>query len=129
MRNLSQASPFKQQGASPIVVISFIAMAAVILSVAFKIYPVMFENWQIEAVVDSFEQEKDLDSINVREVSRRFQARLQTNNVRDFKMKDNVFITMEDGTLTIHVDYEARVPIYRNIDAIVVLEKTLEKNY
>lgn len=129
MRNSPHASPFKQKGASPIVVISFLAMAAVILTVAFKIYPLMFESWQIEAVVDSFEEEKDLDSINVREVSRRFQARLQTNNVRDFKMKDNVFISMEDSTLTIEVDYEFRVNIYRNIDAILVLNKTLEKRF
>lgn len=117
----------KQTGASSLSVIVFLAMAMVILTIAFKLYPVFYEHWQIQNIVESFHDETDLKELPVKEISRRFETRLLTNNVRDFNFKDSVKITTIDGTLKIVVDYEVRVPIYKNIDAIVSFDESLEK--
>jgi hypothetical protein len=120
-------NPKKQKGASTPLVILFIAMAMIILTVAFKLYPVFYENWQLQHVVESFQDEVDLKDLSLKEIRRRFDTRLLTNNVRDFNADNNVSITKNDGTLNILVQYEVRVPIYKNIDAIVSFEETLEK--
>lgn len=117
----------KQTGASSIAVILFIAMAMVILTIAFKLYPVFYEHWQIKNVVESFYDETDLKELTVKEINRRFENRLLTNNVRDFNPKESLSITTNDGTLRILVQYEVRVPMYKNIDAMVSFEESLEK--
>ncbi len=129
MQGFQPYSSRSQRGASALSIIVILGMAAVILTIAFKLYPAFYENWQIELVVDSFEDERGLDELSVNDIERNFQKRLTTNNVRDFKMKDNVEITMEDDTLYIDVDYEVRIPMYSNVDAIVSFQKSLEKRY
>jgi len=117
----------KQQGASTPLVILFVAMLMTILTVAFKLYPVFYENWQLQHVVESFQDEADLKDTSVNEIRSRFEKRLLTNNVRDFNADDNLSITKADGTLSIFVEYEVRVPIYKNIDAVVSFEESFEK--
>ncbi len=117
----------KQQGASMPLVILFVGMAMIILTIAFKLYPAFYENWQLKHVIESFHDESDLREITLKEIKRRFETRLLTNNVRDFNTNDNLTISVAEGTLSIYVEYEVRVPIYKNIDAIVSFEESLEK--
>lgn len=117
----------KQKGASTPLVILFVAMAMSILTVAFKLYPVFYENWQLQHVVESFQDETDLKEVTVNEIRSRFEKRMLTNNVRDFDANENLSVSKADGTLSIFVEYEVRVPIYKNIDAVVSFEESLEK--
>ena len=117
----------KQQGASMPVVILFIAMAMIVLTIAFKLYPSFYENWQLKQVVESFDDESGLQYLSVKELRSRFDKRLLTNNVRNFNSKESLTITKNEDTLSIYVEYEVRVPIYENIDAIVSFEESLEK--
>ena len=117
----------KQQGASTPVVILFVAMAMIVLTIAFKLYPAFYENWQLQHVVESFNDEAGLQDLSIKEIKRRFDSRLLTNNVRDFNSADNLVLEKNEDTLFIYVEYEVRVPIYDNIDAIVSFEESLEK--
>jgi len=119
----------KQTGASAPLVLIILGMAAVMLTIAFKLYPPIFENWQVEAVVSSFEDDNELEELTVSEIQKRFTKRLAMNNVRDFNAAEGLFITKDDDLITIEVSYEVRVPMYRNIDAVIKFEKLLEKNY
>jgi len=119
----------KQAGASAPIVMVFLGMTAVILTLAFKLYPPIFEHWQVESVVESFEEDNDVTEITEEEIKKRFSKRLVVNNVRNFKLKEWLFITKDDGLLTIEVNYEVRVPVYRNIDAIMTFEKVFEKKF
>lgn len=116
-----------QRGASAPLVLLFVVMAAIVLTIVFKLYPAFYENWQIQHVMESFQDEVDLKEAPVKEIQRRFENRLLTNNVRSFKTNENVAITKIDGTLTIYAEYEVRIPIYKNIDAVVRFEEILEK--
>lgn len=118
-----------QTGASAIIILICLGMAALILLAAFKLYPVYFDHWAIMSVADSFETEAGLEEMNEREVDKRFKLRLQTNNVRDFDYDDAVIVEMEDGLLSISIDYEKRVNLYSNIDAVVVFKEERLFNY
>lgn len=119
----------KQQGVSALFILVFLGLLALALLVSFKLYPAYYEHWQIESVIESFEEEKDLADLSVKEVIKRFQLRLQTNNVRNFDFDDSVFIDMEDGVLSIELDYEVRQNVYRNVDAVVIFKKQVEIKY
>lgn len=118
-----------QRGASAIIVLVCLGMAALILLTAFKLYPVYFDHWAIMSVADSFEAEPALEEMSERDVDKRFMLRLQTNNVRDFDYDDSVLVEMDEGLLSITVDYEKRVNIYNNIDAVVVFKEERLFNY
>lgn len=118
----------KQQGASTPMVVLFLGMAMIVLTIAFKLYPAYYEHWQLQNVISSFEDESDLGDLSVKEIERRFDSRLQVNNVRDFNSDENLTVLKQDGSLSIYVDYEVRIPIYDNIDAILTFEESLEKS-
>jgi len=126
---MSFTSLKKQTGASAPVLIIFLGMSAVILTLVFKLYPPIFEHWQVESVVESFEEDSDVTELSVSEIQKRFNKRLVINNVRNFKSNEWLFITKDDGLLTVEVNYEVRVPVYRNIDAIMTFEKAFEKKF
>lgn len=117
----------KQQGASMPLVVLFISMAMIVLTIGFKLYPAFYEHWQLQHVVASFDDESDLGDLSVKEIKRRFDSRLITNNVRDFDSNESLTILKQDGMLSIYVEYEVRIPIYDNIDALVSFEESLEK--
>lgn len=130
MRNfMSFKSLQNQTGTSTPIVMIILGMAAVILTLVFKLSPPIFEHWQVESVVESFEDDMDVTEISVTEIQKRFNKRLVINNVRNFKSNEWLFITKDDGLLTIEVSYEVRVPVYRNIDAIMTFEKAFEKKF
>tara|TARA_R110001592_G_scaffold138511_4_gene357690 strand:- start:79966 stop:80340 length:375 start_codon:yes stop_codon:yes gene_type:complete len=117
----------KQQGASTPLVLLFIAMAMIVLTIAFKLYPAFYEHWQVKQVLEGFDEETGLADLTVKEIKRNFEKRLLTNNVRDFNSNEGLTVVKQDGTLSIYVEYEVRIPIYENIDALVSFEESLEK--
>ena len=119
----------KQQGASMPLVALFIAMTMIVLTIAFKLYPAFYDHWQIKNVIEGFEHEAGLNETTAVELAKKFDKRLLTNNVRDFNSKESLIITKQDSILSIYVEYEVRIPIYKNIDAIVSFEESLEKTF
>lgn len=117
----------KQEGASLPVVVLFLGMVMIVLTIAFKLYPAFYEHWQVQAVMESFQDESGLEDMSVKEITRRFDSRLLTNNVRDLNTKDIVTITKHDGTLYIDVEYQVRIPMYKNIDALISFKEEMEK--
>tara|TARA_R110002072_G_scaffold89737_8_gene200973 strand:- start:26406 stop:26780 length:375 start_codon:yes stop_codon:yes gene_type:complete len=117
----------KQQGASTPVVILFVSMAMIVLTIAFKLYPAFYENWQLRQVLESFNDDLGIEDLSVKEIRARFDKRLLTNNVRDFNSDESITLVRDDDSFSIYVEYEVRVPIYDNIDAIVSFEESLEK--
>lgn len=117
----------KQQGASTPLVILFVAMAIIVLTIGFKLYPAFYEHWQVKNILQGFDEETGLADLSVNEIVQRFNKRTLTNNIRDFNSKESLIVTKKDGTLSMYIEYEVRVPIYENIDAIVSFEESLEK--
>lgn len=123
-KTLRQGS--KQRGASMILVLIVLAMAALCGLIGIKVYPIYFEHWQLQSVVKSFEEEPELSELGLSEIKRRFSTRMQTNNIRDIDFRETVSITEQDAVLSIVVEYESRVNVYKNMDAVIVFDETTE---
>ena len=126
-----QATPSQQRGASAIVILLFIAMAALILLVAFKLYPIYYDQWQVMSIAESFDGDPQVSDLSETEIEKRFQLRLTTNGIRDFDFDESVTVEKdsENSTLYITVAYERRTNLYKNIDAVVVFEELKEITY
>ncbi len=116
----------KQHGASMPATLIFVAMAAMFFLVGFKLYPAYFEHWQLQSVVESFENDPETGDLTVGEITKRFKVRMQTNNIREIDFKDAITIEKDGGVIYIYVDYESRINIYNNIDAVVTWDETTE---
>lgn len=116
----------KQRGASMPAILIFVAMAAMFFLVGFKLYPAYFEHWQLQSVVESFEKDPEISDLSVGEVTKRFRVRMQTNNIRAIDFDEAVTIEKDGGVMYIYVDYESRINIYNNVDAVVTWDETTE---
>ena len=119
----------KQNGASMPLVILFVAMSIIILTIVFKLYPTYYEYWQVKQVLEGFEDEPGLDSLSVKEIKSRFDKRIVTNNIRDFDSNENLSIIKNEAELLMDIEYEVRIPIYDNIDAVVSFKESWEKQF
>ena len=123
------ASKRTQTGASALLILIILTMAAFIVLCVIKLYPSYYDQWTIMKVVDGFEESPDLDTLSVAEIEKRFALRLQTNSIRDFNFNESVVIEKDDIAVYFDIDYERRVHIYKNVDAVVTFKETREFNY
>ena len=127
MQSIKQANVKAfQRGASMPAILIFVAMAAMYFLIGFKLYPAYFEHWQLQSVVKSFVDDPEVGDLSVTEIGKRFQVRMQTNNIRDIDFGEAVTIEKEGGVINIYVDYESRINIYDNIDAVLKWDETTE---
>lgn len=117
---------YRQGGASPFVMLLFVAMLAFFVTIIFKLAPPYYDFWQIQEVAESFAEEPDLTELKAKEVESRFDKRLMVSNIRDFKRDENVTISIKDQVLTIDIDYEVRLNMFRNVDAVIAFKHTIE---
>lgn len=117
---------YYQRGASPFIMLLFVAMLAFFVTIIFKLAPPYYDFWQIKEVMESFAEEPDLAELKAKEVESRFDKRLIVSNIRDFDRKENVTITTSDQVLTIDLEYEVRINMFRNVDAVIAFTHTVE---
>jgi len=116
----------RHKGASMPAILVFLAMATLIALVGIKLYPVYFEHWLLKSVIESFETDPEIKELSDGEIERRFRLRMQTNNIREISFNEAVEIEKADGVVTIYVEYESRVDVYKNIDAVITFDETTE---
>lgn len=124
MRNLDM-----QRGASMPLTITFLAMTAILLTITFKLYPAFYEHWQISSVISSYDKNVDLEPMSIRDIETNFETRLLTNNVRDFNVEEGFFVEKSADGVYLGVDYEVRIPIYSNVDALISFEESFEQKF
>jgi len=98
---------------SLMIVIAFVAM------VVLKVLPVYMENFKVQSSLKSLAQEPkdDLAALPAGEVEKLLLKRFSVNDV-EHVTKDDIKITKEGHKTVVAVDYEARVPLFMNVDLV-----------
>ena len=115
----------KQEGASFLSTLTIILVVGVFFSVAFKLYPAYMDYMTVDSVLskvilDSDELRKDPKSLK-RDLNKKWNI----NQIR-LPSQESLIIRRKEGVLTIYLDYEVRVPMFFNVDAMVKFEKQYE---
>lgn len=124
--NSSPVFPNKQRGVGFAGWLIIILVVGGALSVGTKLFPIYMDNNTISGLVDKLAEEPDVEMKSKSEIYKILENRMRLNNIRDFRVADNLEVVRgKDGT-TLVLDYEERVPVIANIDLIVSFNKEVE---
>lgn len=102
---------------------TFMGMLLVFIVIAFfavvliKVVPLYLGNFKVKSVLSSLKEERDMASMAPGEIITRIMSRLDINDVHNVQ-KENIQIERVDNTTVITINYEARVNLFFNLDAV-----------
>lgn len=114
--------PGRQAGMTLIgwlLVFVFVAFAALI---AMRLVPVYMESASVGTVLESVAQDRSVTAENRAAVLSTIMKRLDINDVDDVS-RDNIKFERVAGGLEVTIEYEARVDLVGNLDAVAVFKK------
>ncbi len=117
----------RQKGASVFAIIILLVMVGMFLLSALKVAPAYMDNNVIVNAMNGMINNNDFESMSISEVRSSLQRSLVTNNIRDFST-GSVVLTREGDDSFVDINYESRVPLFYNIDIVVVFENRFDKN-
>jgi len=114
-----------QQGASFFSWLVFLVLIAFFGSAAFKLIPHYMDNNALEKAIMAVEEDKTVgDKINtVGDFYTHMSKNMQVNSIRDLKMDDILEITQNNNDFLVHLKYEKREPLIKNISLVVNFDK------
>ena len=117
----------KQQGMTAVGILMVLALIAFFTLLALRLVPPYLENFNVTSSLKSLQTEVGIKDKSPGEIRNLLQRRLDINDVANVK-RENVTIAKDakSGLLKIAVDYEVRVPIMLNVDAVVVFSDSVE---
>ena len=119
------SSPRRQQGVTFIGWIIILAIIGFFVLLALRLGPVYMENYSVRMALKSLEQDPDAYDLSVRQAKGRLQSYFNVNYITTLP-KEAVKIKKGGGVLSVQIDYEVRVPIVGNIDAILSFDDKVE---
>lgn len=115
----------KQQGASFFSVIIVLIVAGIFFSVGFKLYPAYVDYATIDSVLTDVIEDRNQLKNSPQELRNDMTKKFRINQVK-LPAKDSLVITKKDGIVRMVLDYEVRIHMFKNIDAMVKFEKQYE---
>jgi Domain of unknown function (DUF4845) len=105
-----------------------LGIGAFFLTLAAKLAPVYISNYSIQAIIKSLDKEPELAEKSIYDIRRAVQRKFDVNNIDSIlaekcdKKLSCVSVQKDATTLRIDANYEARVHIMGNVDAVVMFK-------
>lgn len=115
----------KQRGMTAVGWVFVFLMIAVVTLIVLKLLPLYLDGFSVSSTVASLEQEHNLGKKSPSEIKRIIMKRLDVNMV-DGVTKDDIYIDIGKGVITIEVDYEVRENLAGNLDVVVSFNSTVD---
>lgn len=103
-----------QKGVSTIGIIAVVGIFALLVVSFFKVFPMYYGNFQLQSVLESIQQDGEIDPKSKRAIWDSLNKRLYVNEVRSIK-REHVQMNRKDGKTTITVSYETRDKFIGNL--------------
>lgn len=108
----------RQQGMSIPGIMMIMAMVGFFVMCAVRMTPPYFEYLSIREIISTIAREHKPEEEDIGDIRRRVARMFNTNQIYDLDYKD-VEVFRKDGITYIDANYEKRVPIMGNVDAIM----------
>lgn len=92
---------------------------------ALKLFPVYMEAFTVKSSVASLETDKNQEFSGPSAVRQALSKRFGINNITTVSL-DDISVTSEKGMFIVDVDYEVRIPYFRNINLLLTFENHAE---
>jgi hypothetical protein len=93
-------------------------MVVILALIGIKVVPPFVENMTVSSIVTDIGKTKDIQDKDDTEIRDLFSKRFSINNISDIDL-NKIQIKRENGNIYIDLNYETRVNIFRNIDAVI----------
>ena len=110
-----------QRGMSIPGILAVMAMVGFFVMCALRMTPPYFEYLSVREIVNTIAREHNSEEEDISDIRRRVAMMFNTNQIYDLAPKD-VEVFRKDGVTYIDANYEKRVPIMGNIDAVMKFE-------
>ncbi|RAU17769.1 DUF4845 domain-containing protein [Nitrincola tibetensis] len=114
-----------QRGATFFGVLSVVIVAGIFLSIAFKLFTPYWEHKTLVSVVKSASEDPEELRRPVSQIRSNLERRFVINQVT-LASPEALTIVDESGMIKFTLDYEVRVPMFANVDAVVKFEEYFE---
>ena len=126
MKTVSEVSCVNQRGASIIATLILVVLVGTMLMAGLKIVPSYMDNNVVVNIMESMEENTGLEEMSISEIRGKLMKELNINGVRDFDSND-VVLTRIGKKEFIDINYESRVPLFYNVEAVVVFTNRFDK--
>lgn len=115
----------RQTGASLYALIVVMTLLGIIILAGLKLSPAYLDHQIVMNALDNLKESGELDSMSLRDI-RTYVSRTMVANRVAFST-DSIDQVEEGGVDYLEIDYESRVSMFWNIDAIVKFNERVEK--
>jgi len=115
----------RQKGASLYALIVVMTLLGVLIMAGLKLSPAYMDNMVIKNAIENLKESGELEDMPLRDI-RRYVTRTAQTNGGSFQ-SDGLDQVEIDDVDYIAVEYESRVPMFLNIDAVVKFNYRIEK--
>jgi hypothetical protein len=109
----------QQRGVSLPTMLFWVVLAAFFATILVKLTPIYVSNWTVRSVMEEVAHAKDGLDDGKKGIREQLRRRLEVNDVTTVGANDFSVEEAPDGTYDLVVDYEVRVHLFFNIDAVV----------
>ena len=124
--NVIASSTLQKQRGSAYSTMIMVVLIAMFLTAALKLAPAYLANNVINNAMASIAENNDMAVISIGEIRSALMRTLDTNDIRGFNAA-NVQVVMEGSQEFVDINYERRVPLFYNIEAVVIFENRFDK--
>ena len=117
----------QQKGASFVGIVFLLVIVGMALLSALKVAPSYMDNNVINNAIEGMANNNDFTTMSIGDIRSDLQRSLITNGIRNFDTS-NVVITREGNRNYVDINYESRVPLFYNIEIVVIFENRFDKN-
>ena len=107
----------QQRGMTTIGFILIIGMIAFFTAIGVKLVPMYIEYYSVKSILKTVQGESETASKSAAEIEETIVKRLQINEIHRVT-KNDITITKDGKKVIIEIAYEARIPLFGNIDVV-----------
>lgn len=111
----------QQRGATFVFWVFFLALISFIGTLGIKLAPVYMRGFSAEKVIEDLALDMAGKNPNKKQLWETIDKRLYINNISDVT-KENMVFNKNRDTIEFGIDYEVRVPLIANMDAVVMFD-------
>ncbi len=112
-------TPKSQRGMTGISIMMILALAGFVLAMAFKLFPFYLEGFKVNSTLKGLTNDSRVEGASDRQVKDLILKKLQVDDV-DTVTSEHIKIDSSSKKRMVSIEYEARVHMAGNIDAVVV---------
>lgn len=128
MNRSAPGRPSRQQGLSFLGGLLALCIIAFLASTAFKLIPHYMDYNALSKVIESIGDNHDQQIRSVSDVYSYVGKGMQVNDIRDLDLQKAMRVEVDGNRLLVHLDYEEREHLIRNIDLVVRFNRDFHIN-